>query len=609
MKRTNLLPAALLLAASPVLFAQTIATKQSEPETAPTVVTANRVARTADETLAPVTVITRKDIERLQALSVPDVLRGMPGVTFANNGGPGKNTSLFIRGANSDQVLVLVDGFKIGSATSGGAALQDIPIDQVERIELVRGPRASLYGSDAIGGVLQIFTRKGMQSPGFAATGGSRHTFGLSGQGGVGSKDLWMSAGVQSNTTSGINVCNGPTTAACSPDRDGYQNTSVNLHGGARFGEYLSAELMALQIDSRNEFDGSSQDVADGRQQLFGATFNFTPVDRWLSILRLGETTDDSRNYKDEKFASRFTTRRDTMTWQNNVDVARGHQIVAGVDMSYEKVMSSTTYVTDSRANSAVFAQYLLDLGGFSAELSGRHDKNEQFGSHNTGGIAAGYTFTQWLQLSASYATAFKAPTFNQLYFPGYGTPGLQPETSRNTEVGAKGALGNGKWQVSMFDNRISQLIITDPRTFQAVNLSSARIHGIELSASQTYGQTTLAANATFQNPKDHSGSASEGNLLVRRPRQSARVDADHDIGAFSFGASWTGVGERYDNPANSIHLGGYSLWDLRAEYRFTKDWRVQLRGENVFDKHYETAYSYNQPGAGVFLTLRYSPT
>jgi len=609
LKKYNSLPALLLLGTSPILFAQ----QASEPETAPTVVTANRVARTADETLVPVTIITRKDIERLQAQSVPDLLRGLPGVVFANNGGPGKNTSLFLRGTNSDHVLVLVDGFKIGSATSGSASLQDIPIDQVERIELVRGPRASIYGSEAIGGVIQIFTRKGAQAPGVALTGGSRHTFGASAQGGFGDKDLWASAGVKSGTTRGINVCQaGSTPASCRPDRDGYSNTAFNLHGGVRVGEMLGVELMALQIDSENEFDGSSQDSANSRQQVFGGTLNFTPFDSWVSTLRVGGTTDESRNYLGEVFKSRFTTRRDSVTWQNDVVVAKGHQIVAGIDLLNDKVMSDTQYPIGHRSNRAVFAQYLADIGNFSTQLSGRHDDNEQFGSHNTGGIATGYAFSKAFRLSASYATAFKAPTFNQLYFPGYGTPELQPEESRNREVGVSGEWGvdvnRGKWQVSIFDNYIKQLIITDPTTFKAVNLSRARIHGVELSAGQRMGNTQLSANLTFQNPKDHSGSASEGNLLVRRPRQSARVDADHDIGDFSFGASWTGVGKRYDDVANSIHLGGYSLWDLRTEYRFARDWRVQLHGENVFDKHYETAYRYNQPGVGVFLTLRYQP-
>jgi len=444
---------------------------------------------------------------------------------------------------------------------------------------------------------------------------GSRQTYGATAQGGFGSNDLWASVGLKGVTTRGINACQGNTGAGCftnEPDRDGYANTAFNLHGGLNVGDKLGVELMALQADSRNEFDGSSQNETDARLQVFGGTFRYTPLDAWTSTLRLGGTTDESRNYKSGVYSSRFTTRRDSLTWQNDIEVAKGQELVAGVDLLRDELMSSTSYSVHSRRNAAAFAQYLIDIGGFSAQLSGRYDKNEQFGSHNTGGVATGYAFSRAFRLNASYATAFKAPTFNQLYFPGFGTPGLQPEKSRNREVGAGGEWGKdsvrGKWQVSIFDNRISQLIVSNPSTFLAQNLSSARIHGIELSASQRWSNTQLGASATLQNPKDHSGSASEGNMLVRRPRQTARLDADHDLGAWSFGASWLGVGKRYDNTANSIHLGGYSTWDLRSEYRVNTDWHVQVRVENLFDKRYETAYLYNQPGVGVFLTLRYQP-
>ena len=608
MKKHHVLPAALLLGASSALFAQT----SNETQHDPVIVTANRVARTADETLTPVTVITRKDIERLQAQSLPDLLRGLPGISLANNGGPGKNTSLFLRGTNSDHVLVLVDGFKIGSATTGAASLQDIPVDQIERIEIVRGPRASLYGSDAIGGVLQIFTRKGTQSPGFSITAGSRHTFGETAQMGVGSADSWVSVGVKNTTTRGISACQGNTSAGCfanEPDRDGYSNTAFNLHGGARLGDLFGLELMALQTDTENEFDGSSQNRSNGQMQVFGGTLKFTPNDVWKSTLRLGETMDDSKNYKDERYVSRFATRRDSLSWQNDIELSAGNQLVAGFDSQREKILTDTNYAVRSRTNHAVFGQFLFDKGGFSAQGSLRRDENEQFGGHSTGGLATGYAFSKWLRINASYATAFKAPTFNQLYFPGFGTATLQPEKSRNREIGAAGQFNDqGKWQLNVFDNRISQLIVTDPNSFTAQNLSSARIHGIELSATQRLADTTLGANLSFQNPKDHSGSSTEGNMLVRRPRQSARVDLDHDIREWSFGTSWNGVGRRYDNTANSIHLGGYSTWDARAEYRFDKVWRVQLSIENMFDKRYETAYLYNQPGFGAFVTLRYQP-
>lgn len=609
MKNTIRASVIALAAALPALPIDVLA--QSAPATThdPVIVTANRVARTADETLAPVTVITREDIERQQAQSVPDLLRGLPGVALGNNGGPGKVTSLFLRGTNSDQVLVLVDGFKLGSASSGTTALQDIPVDQIERIEIVRGPRASLYGSDAIGGVIQIFTRKGTRNTGASFTTGSRHTMETSVFGGVGSPDLWASAGARAFSTHGINTCQGNASAGCftnEPDRDGYRSNAFNLHGGTRFGDKLDLELMALQADSRNAYDGSFQNESSGRQQLFGGTLRATPFEAWTSTLKLGQSLDETENYLNGKYVSLIATRRSLLTWQNDVQIAQGHQINAGFDSMRDKLITDTGYAVRSRTNHAFFTQYIADIGNFSAQASLRRDENEQFGGHNTGGVATGYRFSNALHLNASYATAFKAPTFNQLYYPFFGTPTLKPEKSRNKEIGIGGDAGSGKWQVNVFDNRISQLIVTDPSTFTAQNISAARIHGAEFSAAQKWAQTTLAASATFQNPKDHSGGASEGDVLQRRPRQTARVDLDHDLGDWSFGTTWLGVGKRYDNTSNSIQLGGYSTWDLRSEYRIDKEWRVQLRIENAFDKRYETAYLYNQPGFGAFLTLRY---
>ncbi|MFT3734619.1 MAG: TonB-dependent receptor [Rhodocyclaceae bacterium] len=578
---------------------------QQSAELPPTVVTPNRVARTADETLVPVTVITRKDIERQQAQSVLDVLTGLPGVTLANTGGPGKLTSLFLRGTNSDHVLIMIDGVKIGSATSGSAGLQDIPLEQIERIELVRGPRASLYGSEAIGGVLQIFTRKGASNPALSLGGGSRGTYSGSAFAGVGdAAGLWASAGVTGGKTRSFNACGG-TSGGCfanEPDRDPYSNVSFNVRGGASVGEIVRGEVQYLQYDGSNNYDGGFQNESDTRTQLGSGKIDFTPFEVWNSSLTVAQQHDDNKSYKNGAFTGRFLTRRDSAAWFNNFVFARGHTLVVGADTMRDEVISTTTYTQKSRRNTGFASQYLGKIGSASAEFALRHDNNEQYGRHNTGSVAFGYAFGKVLQMNASYGTAFKAPTFNHLYYPGFNNPYLQPETARNREIGFKGEAGVARWGVQYFDNRIKNLIAGSPPN----NVSRARIHGLELTSGAKFGKTSLAANATFQNPKDHSGGASEGNLLVRRPRQMARFDADQDIGDFGMGLTWNARGRSYDNAANTTKLGGYSTWDLRGEYRYDKSLKLQLRIENLFDKRYETAYLYNQAGFGAFVTLRY---
>ncbi|GAA5162518.1 TonB-dependent vitamin B12 receptor [Viridibacterium curvum] len=581
------------------------AAAQEDAELPLTVVTPNRVARTVDETLAPVTVITRKDIERQQAQSVLDVLTGMPGVTLANTGGPGKLTSLFLRGTNSDHVLIMIDGVKIGSATAGSAGLQDIPLEQIERIEIVRGPRASLYGSEAIGGVLQIFTRKGVAKPAVSLGGGSRGTYSGSAFAGVGdAAGLWASAGVTGGKTRSFNACGGASGGcfANEPDRDPYSNVSFNLRGGASVGEVVRGEVQYLQYDGSNNYDGGFQNESDTRTQLGSGKIDFTPLDVWRSGLTVAQQHDDNKSYKNGAFTGRFLTRRDSASWLNDFTLAKGHTLVVGLDTMRDEVISTTAYTQKSRRNTGFAGQYLGKIGSASAELALRHDNNEQYGRHNTGSVAFGYAFAKALQVNAAYGTAFKAPTFNQLYFPGFNNPNLQPESARNREIGFKGELGVARWGVQYFDNRIKNLISGSPPN----NVLRSRIHGLELTSAAKFGKTNLGASATFQNPKDHSGGANEGNLLVRRPRQMARVDADQDIGDFGVGLTWSARGRSYDNAANTTKLGGYSLWDLRTEYRYDKSLKLQLRIENLFDKRYETAYLYNQAGFGAFVTLRY---
>ncbi|MDP5239165.1 TonB-dependent vitamin B12 receptor [Uliginosibacterium sp. 31-16] len=601
--RNKVLPAAIALVLSPSVFAQA-----QETELEPVVVTANRVARTADETLSSVTVITRKEIEQQQVQSVSDLLRGLPGVQLVNNGGPGKATSLFLRGTSDGHTLVLIDGVKVGSATSGSASLQDIPVELIERIELVRGPRASLYGSEAIGGVVQIFTKKGPQPLSISLSGGTRHTFEGAAAGGFGSPDAWLNLATSGFTTSGINARNNYTEG----DRDGYSRNSGSVRGGGRIGEKLSFDLQALHTEGRNENDGSPNS-SDVQQDVYGGNLRFVPNDNYSSSVRLAQSLDASRNFTNEKFYSRFDTRRSQAAWQNDVTLSKGHQLVAGLDYQYDEILSSTPYERSKRTNQAAFAQYLADLGAFDLQFAARHDKNEQYGHHNTGSAAAGYTFSPALRLRASYGTAFKAPTFNDLYWPGAESPDLQPEKSRSSEIGASGKRGDFNWQISAFRTDVKNLIAwapaptpADPYRWAPDNVSAARIKGLELGANQRFGDTKLAASVTFLDPKDVSGSNSK--LLVRRARQSARFDIDQPFGAWSFGTSLNAVGKRYNDAANTVKLGGYATLDLRAEYSIDKEWRVQTRIENALDKRYETIDGYNQPGIGAFVTVRYQP-
>ena len=610
MKQQKLL-AAILCAATPLAYAA--------PDTlGEIVVTATRTAQSADATLASVTVITRQDIERLQAQSLPDVLRGAAGLTISNSGGAGKATSVYLRGTNADHVLVLVDGIKVGSATDGKASFQDIPVAQIERIEIVRGPRTSLYGSEAIGGVIQIFTRKGggVLAPSFSATvgkyGTANSTFGLSGGGEQG----WFNAKLNQQDITGFNACNGkpaPGAAGCrvaEPDKDGYRNLSLGLRGGYRFDNGLTTDFNALQTSSFSKSDGSSSagNETKAAQQVFGGSAYFAVAEQWDVTLRGGRSQDNSDIFFNGLHIDRFNTQRDSLTWQNDFALGADQLFTAGLDYQQDRIESRLIYTQIARSNRALFGQYQGDFGAHSLQASVRHDDNQQFGGHNTAGLGYGYAVNDTLRLTASYGTAFKAPTFNQLYYPGFGTATLRPELSRSLEAGVAGHGAVGKWSLNAYQTDITDLIGYDA-FYLPVNINTARLTGLEGQLETRLADCDINGTLTLQDPRQTSGT-NQGKLLNRRATEAMRIEVAHDFGAYRLATSLYAEGRRFDDLANTStkRLGGYSLLDVRAEYRVAPDWLVQGRVDNLLDKQYETAQFYNQARRGVYFTLNYRP-
>lgn len=579
------------------------------------VVTATRTAQTAQQSLAAVTVLDREHIERSQAASIPELLRQVPGVSLVNNGGRGKATSLFMRGTESDHVLVMIDGIKVGSVTSGGAALQDLPLELIERIEVVRGPRSSLYGSEAIGGVIQIFTRRGQgqgAKPFFSAGYGSHDTY--SGSAGVagGNGRAWYSLGVSSTDTDGINVKSAGASGYES-DSDGYRNLSANLSAGYRFDSGLELDANLLQAKSHSDYDSVNRARtagfganADGVSKVFGTRARFSPMESWLVTLQAGRSEDKSDAYQDGQFYSRFDSRRDSFSWQNDIELAAGHTLTLGADHQRDEVNGSTVYAEESRDNEGFFAQYLGEVGRHDWQLSLRRDDNEQFGQHDTGNIGYGYALTEWLRSTISYGTAFKAPTFNELYFPDYGNPALDAEVSRSLEVGIAGQHGWGRWAVNAYRTVVDDLIAYDASTAGPANVQEARIRGVELVLGSQLLGWNWNANYSLLEPENRSAGANRGNELSRRAKQLFNFDLDRRLGAFSIGASLHAEGQRYDDLANNTELSGYATVDLRGEYRITREWRLQARVANLLGADYETAAGYNQPGQAAYLSVRY---
>ncbi len=593
--------------------------EQAPTELDDVVVTATRTPVSIADSVVPVQVIDREQIDRSQAASLLDLLRGRAGLDFVNQGGAGKITSLFMRGSASSQVLVLVDGVRIGAASSGMPALQDLPIDQIERVEIVRGPRSSLYGSEAIGGVIQIFTRaagQGLQQN-LALTAGSHNlrqaSAGFSNRGERG----WVSAQGAWQKTDGINACNGSATLfqGCyvdEPDRDGYRNASLNVRGGYALSETLDVEGHMLDAASRNQYDGSiySGNEADNQQRVYGGKLRWAPGDAFRLSAQIGRNDDQADSYYVQagtrSFVSTFDTRRDTASVQGDFLFAEGQQLSVGGDWQKDQVTSTTAYSIDNRDNTGVFAEYQGRFGAHSLQASVRNDDNEQFGNHTTGSLGYGLALGHGLRLTASAGTGFKAPTFNDLYYPWSSNPALKPEESTSVNVGIAQYGEGWNWTFNAYESRIDQLIALDS-TYTPYNIAKARIRGAELTGFASLAGFDINAQASFTDPRDHTrGAASHDNWLPRRARSSARLDVDRGFGPLRVGVTASATGHRFDNAANTLRLAGYGTVDLRVEYALNEAWSLQARAANVFDRAYETVAWYNQPGREYQLTLRY---
>lgn len=606
MTRLSLLPlvVAMTAALSPI--------SQADDNIEHLLVTANRTARSAEQNLNAVTVITRADIERLQLRSLPDLLRGLPGISIANSGGSGKLTNISLRGGESDHVLVLIDGVKIGSATAGTAPLQDIPLAQVERIEIVRGPRSSLYGSDAIGGVIQIFTRQG-SAQGLRSQSdiwsGSFGTFGSSVDLTARSQKGWASLGVTGEQSDGFNSCRANYSGGCwddEPDRDGNNYISGQLRGGYNFSDSAGIEFNALRTDSDTEFDGSFDNESENYNQLVSVAGHLNLTSNWLTSLQLANSKDHSETFNDGKFASLFETTRQQGNWQNEWAIGEHSRLTQGVDYLDDQIDSSTNFERTERDNLGLYGQYLLSLDVHELEFSGRSDDNEQYGRHNTGSLAWGINLGLGMQGYVSYGTAFKAPSFNELYYPDSGNPNLQPEQSASSELGLRGQ-GDFSWSANLFNTEVEEMIGYDSKLRMPVNINEARIRGLELTASRQFDALSLGLWATVLDTENRSASY-WGNELPRRSPRSARVDGDYQWGIWSLGASWLLEDKRYDNQANTVRMAGYGLLDVRGSVELAQAWQLQLRIGNLFDKEYETVAWYNQPERNATLTLSYRP-
>ncbi len=582
------------------------------------VVTATRTARTADETLAAVTVISRRDIERSQANSLDEVLRAVPDLEISRNGGYGKSTSLFLRGTNADHVLVLVDGVRAASATLGTYAWENLRPEQVERIEIVRGPRAALYGSDAVGGVIQIFTRKA-RGPFVQAGLGSHGTREIGA--GLGGGESW-----RYSLEAGHFRSDGIPTNTVFTQSHGYENThfAVGLEGEIVPDIKLGLDFTHAQGHSELDSNTGNEDF---RNQVFSARLAHKISDTWSQRLLLGHVLDDYTTHSPSS-PSNITTRRTSLAWQHDLALIPAGLTTLGLDLWRDRAdKDNSGTIHQSLDTVAVFAQQQWRALGSDWVLGLRGDHHDRFGEKTTGSLAWGRDLTPHTRLTASWGTAFKAPTVNGLYWPyssdvffgttyiTLGNPNLRPESSRSLELGLRHKLdADVTLSANLYRTRIKDLIEWQATqtgaaefTYQPANVSRAAIDGLELSVSGRLVGWRVKGGLTFLDAEN----TSTGNQLDRRPKRKLGLNLGRALGQGDLQAEWIAASARNDLNG-AVRLGGYGIVNMAYLHPLGKDLDLQARVENLFDKDYVLASSYsgdyNTFGRSFFLTLRYQP-
>ncbi|KQW57528.1 TonB-dependent receptor domain-containing protein [Variovorax sp. Root411] len=605
-----------------------LAHAQEAPTLGETVVTANRTPQALSDLVGDVSIVDRQTIERSGATGVADVLSRLPGIEISRSGGLGNATSLFIRGAETRFTAVYLDGVRIDSQSTGGAGWEGIPLSQIDRIEVLRGPAAAVYGSDAIGGVIQLFTRRGEEGVapyagiGFGSNGLRKIEGGVSGKSGL----FDYSFGVAHEESKGYNVQpadkrNVVKDGYTSPDRDGYTSTSGNVKLGFQISPDQRIDATLLTSEIKAGYDAAvsyrtrppilfRDDESTNTLRTAGLTWSA----KWNDVYSTRvQVTDSQSVYKTQPSFYRTETNLRGYLFQNEFRFGP-HLVTATLERREDALENAPTttskLLSRDRSQDAISLGYGFVQGPHSLQLHVRHDKDSEFGGKTTGSAAYGYAITPSLRFTASAGTAFRVPTLYQR-FSEYGLATLKPESSRNVELGLQYTEGATQAGIVVYSSRVRNLIGFDgtakgcASSFGCYSSTArARYQGVTLSGSQRFGDVTLRSSFDFQDPRD----LATHNLLARRAQRHATLGADWRIAGWTLGAEVQTSSRRYDDAANSVKLGGYTVLNLSASTQITRDLNLVARVDNVGNKDYQYARLYANAGRTAYVGLKWTP-
>lgn len=621
MKKT-LLAASIMSLCTPLSFSYAaeavFSTNKANSETM--VVTARRMAQPLKNVITPISIVTKNEIEAMQANTIADVLQRLPGVKVISSGGPGQITSVYLRGSASNQILILLNGVRINSATAGGADFSQVPLTAISKIELIRGSRAAQYGSDAIGGVLNIITSiEGQGNSAQVTTGiGSHgyHQLGASAQG-INDDGAWIKVATDVNGADGFSAMTEP----ADQDSDSYSNQNSYIEIGTHLDNHWKISLQGLLHNGESDFDNGYTDFSTGqyvnnpnakskaRQYSIAGKTEYTNQD-YFSELTVAQNQDKLDTGDDNTPVSTIKSDRISVNWFNHYQINGNWGVGGGVEWYRDNVdNSSSSYTKDERDNKAIYGTSSLKIADWLFDGSIRTDDNDSYGRNNTWQAGVAYELTSNLTLSTNVGTAFRAPTFNDLYYPGGGNPNLKPEESTSYELGIRGDYQPINWYFNGFHNKLNNLIAWAPdptdstgTNWMPSNVDKATLQGIEIG-------TEFHTWALFHDISyDYLDSEDKktGKQLIYRSKHSAKWNVGYTADIWQLDMTAIYYGQSYSDANNTQKVEAYTLVDLGTSYFVTDQLTLRVKVTNLFNKSYVSKANYNSAEREFYLNAAY---
>ena len=581
------------------------------------VVSADRIEEPLKEVTSQVTVITKEELEKKDFIFITDVLRTLPQVYISAYGGPGQTAGAILpRGVKSAHTLVLIDGFKINDPSSGQVDLGSLTVDDIERIEIIEGPQSTLYGSEAVAGVINIITKKGKGRPkiGLYLEGGSYGTY----------KPSFELSGELKNIDFRLNTfyyyTDGFSAYRYGKEKDGFKNSFASAKIGLNLLPKVRFEFLGRYNYGRIEYDGWDEDAENLRKDynyLVGAKLNLDLFEQFKQTFSIYKNYSQRKYYEPISWSpyTRYTPSTEGFSWENFLNLGKVYSLVFGLDFKREEVemLSESSWGSSSydkkREYTGIFLNNKLYLLESKLLLTAglRYDNYKNLGEKTTYRLGISYIIPKIdVKLKANYGTSFRVPTFDDLYYPIFSNPNLKPEESKGWDLGFEKTFLENKLILggSVFYQRYKDLIQFDLQTWQPQNVGKAVINGAEANLTLKLTQNlSLKANYTYLDSEDRD----KEKYLIYKPSHKAEATLEYSLKNLSVIADYVYTGERFADSLNTQKLKSYSLFNLSANYSFNPKIKFYLRVENLFNANYEEVKDYRTPDRSFYAGIKFN--